>query len=147
MIIKSTVAKAAALAAFGTITVGGLAVAGALPDISPASPPVSTSAPNTNAVDHPNVGAENGTTASTATTPDAGSRATGLATAAANVTNPTASAVIGQIASGTPGPGFGQSIAVVASGGAATPPASAPPASTPPVSTPGQAGNGLNRKP
>ena len=127
---------------------GGLAVAGALPGGSPASPPVSTSSPNTHAGDHPSLDAENGTPAAPATTPDTGSRADGLATAAANVTNPTAAAVIAAISAGTPGPGFGQSVAGVASGGAATPPVSAPPASTPPVSTPSQADpGGLNHRP
>jgi hypothetical protein len=160
MFPKSALAKAAALAAFGGVTLGGLAVAGALPGISPASPPVSTPSPNSNAGDHPNIGADNGAAASSAksgnghvpdatppvditasTSTDAGSRADGLATAQDNVTNPTASAVLDQVASGTPGPGFGQEVA-----GAAGAPAG-PPASIPPVTTPEQADAGLAHKP
>jgi hypothetical protein len=162
MFPKSALAKAAALAAFGGVTLGGFAVAGALPGISQGTPPVSTPSPNSKAVDHPSLGAANGAAASSAqgdngnvpaTTPpvsvpsptasaaDAGSSADGLATAQSNVTNPTASAVLGQIASGTPGPGFGQSVAAAAGA-----PAS-PPVSTPPVSTPTQADAGLVHKP
>src|SRR5215207_1769665 len=66
MFFKSTRAKAAAIVAFGGVTVGGLAAAGALPGVSPASPPVSTPSPNSHAEDHPNIGAENGTDASSA---------------------------------------------------------------------------------
>jgi hypothetical protein len=167
MFPKSALAKAAALAVFGGVTLGGFAVAGALPGISRGTPPVSTPSPNSHAGDHPSLGAENGAAASSAksangnvptSTPpvsvpspaapdanpsstDAGSRADGLATAQANVTNPTASAVLGQIASGTPGPGFGQQVAAAAGAPAG------PPVSTPPVSTPPQAATGLAHKP
>jgi hypothetical protein len=164
MFPKSALAKAAALAAFGGVTLGGFAVAGALPGISQGTPPVSTPSPNSNAGDHPSLGAANGAAASSArsdngnvpaTTPpvsvpsptaaaaaaDAGSRDDGLATAQANVTNPTASAVLNQIASSTPGPGFGQGVA------AATGAPAGPPATTPPVSTPSQADAGLSHKP
>jgi hypothetical protein len=162
MFPKSALAKAAALAAFGGVTLGGFAVAGALPGISQGTPPVSTPSPNSNAGDHPSLGAANGAAASSArsdngnvpaTTPpvsvpsptaaaaDAGSRDDGLATAQANVTNPTASAVLNQIASSTPGPGFGQGVA------AATGAPGGPPATTPPVSTPSQADAGLSHKP
>lgn len=160
MFPKSALAKAAAIAAFGGVTLGGFAVAGALPGISQGTPPVSTPSPNSNAGDHPSLGAANGAVASSAqsdngnvpaTTPpvsvpsstaaaaDAGSRDDGLATAQANVTNPTASAVLNQIASSTPGPGFGQGVAAGAPAGA--------PASTPPVSAPSQADAGLTHKP
>jgi len=160
MFPKSALAKAAALAAFGGVTLGGFAVAGALPGISQGTPPVSTPSPNSHAGDHPSLGAANGTAASsaqsadgnvpattppvpspTATAADAGSRDDGLARAQANVTNPTASAVLNQIAGSTPGPGFGQGVA------AATGAPAGPPASTPPVSTPAQADTGLSHKP
>lgn len=162
MFTKSALAKAAALAAFGGVTLGGFAAAGALPGISQGSPPVSTPSPNSNAGDHPSLGAANGAAASsaqsgngkvpattppvsvpspTATAADSGSSADGLTTAQGNVTNPTASAVLDQIASSTPGPGFGQGVAAAAGAPAG------PPVSTPPVSTPAQADQGLSHKP
>jgi hypothetical protein len=163
MFVKSTLAKGAALTAFAGIAIGGLAVAGALPGVAPASPPVSTPAPNSHAGDHPDIGADNGAVASSlkgdnahvpdttapadesasTETADAGSRADGLATAQGNVTNPTASSVLDQVASGTPGPGFGQDVAAAA-GAPAGPPVSVPPV---PVSTPPQADTGLSHRP
>jgi hypothetical protein len=159
MIIKSKVAKAAAIAAFGGVTVGGLAVAGALPGISQGQPVVSTPSPSANAGEHPNIGADNGALASAAKSGNAEQRPTpgtaapatssdGLTTAQDHVTNPTASTVLEAVSSGTPGPGFGSEVAQAATGTsvppAATPPVSAPPASVPPVSTPPQAQQGLS---
>jgi hypothetical protein len=117
---------------------GGLAVSGAFPGESPKNvPPAEASQTG---LDHAHAGisqAEAHAPAEQAGTEDAGSRLDGLETAAGNVTNPVASAVIDTLMENTPGPGFGEQAADAATSAASQ---LAP-------ATPSEASDGLEHKP
>jgi hypothetical protein len=147
--------KVAAVAVAGVAVIGGLSAAGALPNVSELSgghsavesvPPDQASETG---VEHANAGGSNAAAdveAPDAEAPDAeapdveaaGSRLDGLETAAGNVTNDTASAVITTLIGTEPGPGLGSAVSDVASDGHANVPTDVPPA---------QASNGLSHKP
>jgi hypothetical protein len=153
--------KVAAIAVAGVAAIGGLSAAVALPVVSELSgghsavetvPPESASETG---VEHATAGGnpatpsdvgvqgggnEQGGGSEAADVEAAGSRLDGLETAAGNVTNDTASAVIETLIATEPGPGFGAAVAAVASDGHANVPTNVP-------ATPEQASNGLSHKP
>jgi hypothetical protein len=150
-------AKVAAITVAGVAAIGGLSVAGALPsvgDLSGGHSAVETVPPDTaspTGIEHAQVGDSDNAAANTndaapagPTTSDASdssSRLDGLGTAAGNVTNDTASAVINTLINTEPGPGLGAAVAEVASDGHAHVPSDVPPA------TPDAASNGLSHRP
>jgi len=155
---SSRIVKFAAASVTGlAVVAGGLAAAGALPDVASLSrghssvdsvpPPVASPT----GVEHANLGgaaADNPAVTGEPTTLDApekpGSdgRAQGLQTASGNVTNDTASAVINTLINTEPGSGLGAAVAAVASDSHAN-----VPSDVPPVSLPDQASNGQSHRP
>jgi len=155
--------KLAAVAVAGVAAIGGLSAAGALPNVSELSgghSAVETVPPDQaseTGVEHANAG---GSAAADVEAPDveapdgeapdgeapdveaAGSRLDGLGTAAGNVTNDRASAVITTLIGTEPGPGLGSAVSDVASNGHAN-----VPTDVPPVTLPEQASNGQSHRP
>ena len=158
---KRTFARLAAVSTVGAMSLfGALGAANALPGaaqdiasnmLSPLGLDVGN--PNPNAAPHPDTRGQSAshdeaadTNSEDATNPDdasnpsdasGSSRTDGLTQAAGNVTNPTASAVLDTLTTGTPGPGLGSSVADAASGGADHVPTSVP-ASLPPAASNGE---------
>jgi hypothetical protein len=145
--------KVAAVAVAGVAVIGGLSAAGALPNVSELSgghSSVETVPPDQaseTGIEHANAGGSDAAVeAADVDAPDVeapdveadGSRLDGLETAAGNVTNDTASAVITTLIGTEPGPGLGSAVSDVASDGHANVPTDVPPA---------QASNGLSHKP
>ena len=148
--------KLAAFAVAGIAVIGGLGAAGALPDVSELSGghgAVETVPPEPAAetgVEHATAGStlavpgdlgSHGGSAAADDVETAASQGDGLATAAGNVTNDTASAVIETLIATEPGPGLGTAVSEVASGGQANVPTDVPPA------LPDQASNGQSHRP
>jgi hypothetical protein len=156
---KRTFARLAAVSTVGALALfGALGAAGALPGaaqdvagnvLAPLGLDVGN--PNGNAEPHPDTRGQstNHVHAADADTPDDtstpngatpasdSSRTDGLTNAAGNVTNPTASAVLNTLTTGTPGPGLGSSVSNAASGGHGEAPPEVP-ASLPPAPSNGQ---------
>ena len=153
-IVKFAVASVTGLA----VVAGGLAAAGALPDVASLSSghssvdSVPPPAASRTGVEHANSGgaaadnaAETGdapTTLDAPENPGSNGRAQGLQTASGNVTNDTASAVINTLINTEPGPGLGAAVAAVASDSHAN-----VPSDVAPVSLPDQASNGQSHRP
>jgi hypothetical protein len=156
---SSRIVKFAAASVTGlAVVAGGLAAAGALPDVASLSgghssvdsvPPPAASPTGVEhatsggaAADNAPVTEDPPTTVDAPETTASDGRAQGLGTASGNVTNDTASAVINTLINTEPGPGLGAAVAAVASNGHAN-----VPSDVPPVSLPDQASNGQSHRP
>jgi hypothetical protein len=156
---RSRIVKFAAASVTGlAVVAGGLAAAGALPDVAslssghssvdsvppPAASPTGVEHANSGgaAADNAAVTGDAPTTLDAPENPGSNGRAQGLQTASGNVTNDTASAVINTLINTEPGPGLGAAVAAVASDSHAN-----VPSDVPPVSLPDQASNGQSHRP